>query len=93
MLFRSNNGQLMCYVRYEFNNDIHKDMLFSKALPSRSTGEQIFKVLNEYMQEHEIGWKKCVGFCSDGARALVAKVKDVAPDVTWTHCFIHREAL
>lgn len=44
--------------------------------------------------------EKCVGFCSDGARALtgrqsdvVAKVKDVAPDVTWTHCFIHREAL
>lgn len=96
----SNDGQLICYVRYEFNNDIHEDMLFSKTLPSRSTGEQIFKALNEYMQEHEIDWKKCVGFCSDGARALtgrqsgvVAKVKDVAPDVTWTHCFIHREAL
>ena len=75
-------------------------MLFSKTLPARSTREQIFKALNEYMQEPEIDWKKCVGFCSDGARALtgrqsgvVAKVKDVAPDVTSTHCFIHREAL
>jgi len=52
------------------------------------------------MQEHKIDWKKCVDFCSDGARALtgrqsgvVAKVKDVAPDVTWTRCFIHRDAL
>jgi hypothetical protein len=60
----SNNGQLICYVRYEINNDIHEDMLFSKILPTRSTGEQIFKALNEYMQEHEIDWKKCVGFCS-----------------------------
>jgi hypothetical protein len=82
------------------NNDIHEDMLFSKTLPTRSTGEQILKALNEYMQEHEIDWKKCVGLCSDEARALtgrqsgvVAKVKGVAPDVTWTHCFIHREAL
>jgi len=52
------------------------------------------------MQEHEIDWKKCVGFCSGGASALtgrqsgvVAEVKEVAPDVTWTQCFIHREAL
>jgi len=42
-------------------------MLFSKTLPVRSTGEQIFKALNEYMQEHEIDWKKCVGFCSVGS--------------------------
>ena len=96
----SNEAQLLCYIRYEFNNDIHEDMLFSKTLPTRSTGEHIFKVLNEYVQEHEIDWKRCVGFCSDGARALtckhsgiVAKVRDISPEVTWTHCFIHREAL
>jgi hypothetical protein len=27
----SNDGQLICYVRYEFNNDIREDMLFSKT--------------------------------------------------------------
>jgi hypothetical protein len=44
--------------------------------------------------------KKCVGFCSDGARALtgrhsgvVSKVKEVTPDMNWVHCFIQREAL
>jgi hypothetical protein len=41
-----------------------------------------------------------VGFCSDGTRALtgrqsgvVSKVKEIAPDTNWVHCFIHREAL
>lgn len=61
-------------------------MLFSEILPIRTTGEQVFKVLNEYMKKHEIDLKKYVNFCSDGACALtsrhtdiVAKVRDVAP--------------
>ena len=29
----SNEVQLHCYVRYEFSNDIHEDMLFSNSLP------------------------------------------------------------
>jgi hypothetical protein len=50
----SNDGQLICYVRYEFNNDIHEDMLFSKTLPTRSTGKQIFKALNEYCKSMKL---------------------------------------
>jgi hypothetical protein len=46
----SNDAQLICYIRYEFNNAIHEDMLFFKDFPNCTTGEQIFKVLNEYMQ-------------------------------------------
>jgi len=47
--------------------------IFSKILPTRSTGEHIFKVLNECMKEHEIDWTKCLDYCSHGARALTGR--------------------
>jgi hypothetical protein len=44
--------------------------------------------------------KKCVGVCTEWARAttgkhsrVVAQIKEVAPDVKTVHCSIHREAL
>lgn len=45
-------------------------------------------------------WKKCVGLCIDGARAMAGQynglqglVKAVAPNIILTHCIIHRETL
>lgn len=45
-------------------------------------------------------WKKCVGLCTDGVRAMAGQynglqglVKAVSPNIKWTHCIIHREAL
>ena len=42
----------------------------------------------------------CVGICTDDANAMtgrhngvVTHVQAVAPDATWVHCNIHREAL
>ncbi|KAL4126234.1 hypothetical protein QTP88_010460 [Uroleucon formosanum] len=50
--------------------------------------------------KHGIRWEKCVGITTDGAAAvsgyktgLLGRVKEVAPQVKWTHCCIHREAL
>jgi hypothetical protein len=67
-------------------------------LPTGTTGEEIFHTLDSYIREKRIQWEKCVGFCSGGARALtgrhsgvVSEVKEVAPDMNWVHCFIHRE--
>jgi hypothetical protein len=90
----------MCYVRYAHSDDIQDDILFCTSLPTRTTGEEIFHSLDSYIREKGILWEKCLGLCSDGARALtgrhsgvVSKVKEVAPDMKWVHCFIHREAL
>ncbi|XP_060782686.1 zinc finger BED domain-containing protein 5-like [Neoarius graeffei] len=69
-------------------------------LLTRTTSEQIFQLLNKFIQEHGLDWEKCVGVCTDGARAMTgrnsgvaARIREVAPEMRWTHCSIHREVL
>lgn len=45
-------------------------------------------------------WKKCIAICSDGAIAVtgknsgfIAKLKAIIPDLSWIHCFLHRQTL
>ena len=96
----STNANLLTFIRYEFENTIHEDLLFCSILPTHANAESIFAVLNTFMTENGLNWEQCVGLTTDGARALsgkykglIARVKTVAPRVTWTHCCIHREAL
>lgn len=96
----SDNANLICFVRYDFENTIYEEFLFCKSLPTRTTAEEIFNLINDYINKNNIEWKKCVGLSSDGARAmsgirtgLYPMVKVVAPECVWTHCSIHREAL
>jgi hypothetical protein len=75
-------ANLLAFVRFEFNGSIEEELLFCKYLPSTTTGEEIFKCLDEFITENEINWSKCVGLTTDGARAmsgiyvgLIAKVR------------------
>ena len=51
------------------------------------------------MTSDGLWWSRCVGICTDGAKALTGRqwsgkrVQAVAPDTTWVHCSIHRETL
>ncbi|XP_025207725.1 zinc finger BED domain-containing protein 5-like, partial [Melanaphis sacchari] len=67
-----------------------------------STSDKFALQLDEStdIANHGIRWEKCVGITTDGAAAmsgyktgLLGRVKEVAPQVKWTHCCIHREAL
>ena len=85
-------ANLVAYVGYEYDGEVHKDFLFCKPLPSQATMETIFDTLNEFMVSSEIDWAKCVGLTTDMARAMagrltgvVKRVKDVAPLVTAVH--------
>lgn len=96
----SNKANLLCYVRYEDGSGVNEDMLFCEALPTHTTGEDIFVKLNGFMDEQGLDWNKCVGLCTDGAAAMVgrqagvvARVKQVAAQAKFSHCCLHREAL
>ncbi|XP_066465575.1 zinc finger BED domain-containing protein 5-like [Tiliqua scincoides] len=91
--------QLLVFVRYIWNNQPHEDMLCCQPI-SQSTSEEIFQTLNSYVQKKGLDWMKCVGICTDGARAMcgkkssvVTRVLEVCPNASWTHCSIHREVL
>ena len=75
-------------------------MLFCKALPLHTKGEDIFQCLDTFFNKHAIPWDKCAGICTDRAAAntgvnsgVMKRVKDKVPGITWTHCFLHRQAL
>ena len=50
-----------------------EDFLFCKPLEGRTTSVEIFKVLNDVIDQNGISWEKCVGVCSDGARAMTGR--------------------
>ncbi|KAF7643440.1 hypothetical protein LDENG_00239380 [Lucifuga dentata] len=96
----ANCAQLMVYVRYIKELSIQDELFFCHSLPARTTAEEIFKALNDFIQENHIDWGRCCGICTDGARAmtghhsgLVKQVQSVAPAAVWIHCIIHHQAL
>ena len=91
--------QLLVFVRYVWNSETHEDMLLCEPI-SRSTSEEIFNTVDTYITTKGIDWHKCVGICTDGARAMCGRNSSVVtrtlkrnPNVLWTHCSLHRAAL
>ena len=67
---------------------------------TRATADELFKIIDTYLIDADLKWEDCVGICTDGAQAMAGKrgglqalIKRVSPNVQWTHCMIHREAL
>ena len=96
----SGHAQLLANVRFVDGASIRENFLFCKAMPEKTTGEEIFRVTSEYLNQGGLQWDSCVGVCTDGAAAMVGRIKGFVsrvrernPDVVVTHCFLHREAL
>ena len=87
-------------MRYPFKGSIEEDLFLCAPLETNTTGEEIFKVIDSHMSKHHIEWNKCIDVCSDGAAAMIGKIKgtvtrikSVAPKCSSSHCVLHRHAL
>ncbi|KAG6940576.1 zinc finger BED-type containing 5 [Chelydra serpentina] len=95
-----NLANILLFVRCELNNEVHDDILFCQPIPIHTTGEAIFKVIDDFIKNNDLDWSHRVGISTDGATAMigskkgvVARIQAVAPEAKSTHCCIHREAL
>ncbi|XP_078537946.1 zinc finger BED domain-containing protein 5-like [Lissotriton helveticus] len=91
---------LICYVRFVHEKQIVEDLLFCKEIKGGTTGQDLYVVVDDFMQQNQIDWERCVGVCTDGGRSMAgcyqglqARIRSKAPNAVWTHCIIHREAL
>uniref|UniRef100_A0AAR2KEL9 DUF4371 domain-containing protein n=1 Tax=Pygocentrus nattereri TaxID=42514 RepID=A0AAR2KEL9_PYGNA len=74
--------------------------LLAFPLPTKTTAEANFDVLNAFIVSNGIEWSKCVGVSTDGATAMmgqrngvIARMKAVVLLATSVPCSLHREAL
>ena len=93
-------SQLLVYVHFIQNNTVKTELTLNQELAATTKGKNVFNVLVDFFKENALDWSKLVGCATDGAPAMLGQksgfqtyVKDVAANVTFVHCFIHRFAL
>jgi len=93
-------AQLLVYVRYVYNESVEEEFLFCRTLTEHTRGKDIYGKVDEFFKDEGLDWKDCCGICTDGAKAMSGEnigfksfVKAANNSITFTHCFIHREAL
>ena len=66
----TNKAYLLSYVRYIYNNDILEDLLFCQPFQGRTTGMDIFQIVDNFFTEVGLFWTDCVGMWTDGAASM-----------------------
>lgn len=92
---------LLGFVRYVQEKKIVEDLFCVCSLPDHTTGEAIFRAVEETFRKYDFSWENLVSICTDGASAMIGMRKGLATriarvaneDFTSSHCVIHREAL
>ncbi|GFT97789.1 zinc finger BED domain-containing protein 5 [Nephila pilipes] len=91
---------LLVIVRYMHETAAQEGMLICKSLPTRTTAEEIFNIVNSYFKKHDISWDLCHQVCIDRAKVMLEKLNVVVACMKQnkkTHmrsifCCIYRQA-
>jgi len=92
---------LLVNVRHVWDSDLQEQFLCSRELPTTTKAEDIFNSVDLYLSSVGLNWENCVGITTDGVASITGKhsgvVKQIlilrAPNATWNHYCLHREAL
>lgn len=83
-----NFSQLLVYVKYIYKGDILEDFLFYQTFNGRTTGNDIFTLINTFFENNELSWSKFKVICTDGPAALTwskkgfrAYVNEISPSI------------
>ena len=93
-------SQLLVFIRFIHNEKIIKQFLCYQEMLMKTTGEDIFKIVDGFMKENNLLWTSCVGICTNGTPSMVSSKKGFIAlankeneKIIFTHCFLHRENL
>jgi hypothetical protein len=50
---------------------VEEETLFSQALKTTTTADDIFEAVSKFFETNKLNWKKLVGVCTDGAPAML----------------------
>ena len=91
---------LIALLAFEHPQTDDKQFLYSQEMLMRTTGEDILKILDSFMEEDILLCSKCEGICTDGAPSMVGSIKGFTAlakkeneKIIFTHCFLHRKNL
>ena len=90
----------MVFVRYIHDGKIVDYFLFCRGLTSRTTAQDVLKVVSDFFTTEGLSWDNVVGICTDGAPAMLGSrsgflkiAKKHNPIIVEIHCMIHPQAL
>ena len=68
---------LLAFLCYFCNADVQEDLILCKTSTTFIPRDEIFKILELFMNENEIPWKKYMGVCTDKVKSITGSINKI----------------